>query len=681
MAKLKDFITLEKEERPSFEILLTEIASDFVNLPPDHIDAAIIKAQGSICNHLDLDRSVLWQLIEDASGEMWLSHVHEATESYLPAAPFDAGKTFPWILGQILQGNDVTIERIQDLPSEAHHDRLSLIQWGVKSSFVMPLAVDKKVIGALSFGKLSQETIWSKNVKQRLQLIAQLFANALSRKKAEERLASLRRFETLVADISAQFVHLPADRIDAEIEDAQRRICECIGVDLSSLWQWSDKAPHSLILTHLHSPSYGPERPEHLDAKESFPWKLAQLMKGDVVAVTTKELPSEAKRDIESSHAFGIKSSAGIPLTTGGGPLIGVLSFEDLRVERSWPNAILSRLNMVAQIFANALTRKRSDLRLREQLNKIEALRQRLENENIYLRKEVYLQQVHGEIISRSPAMKKILTQVEQVARTEATVLIEGETGTGKELLARAIHRLSDRQRRPLVTVNCAALPPTLMESELFGREKGAYTGALTRMTGRFEAAHGAILFLDEIGELPIDVQAKLLRVLEQGSFERLGSTQAIHVDVRIIAATNHDLANQVAAGKFRKDLFYRLNVFPIHLPPLRERSEDIPPLVWHFVRQYEEKMGRRIDKIPQRSMADLQHYRWPGNIRELRNLVERAMISSNGRILDVHPPLEIVERHSEQLTLKDSERRLILGAVAITRANRHGVPPLIGPF
>ena len=185
MAKLKDFIPVEIEERLSFEILLTEIASDFVNLPSEHIDAAIIKAQERICNHLSLDRSVLWQLIEDASGEMWLSHVHEVSDSYLPATPFDAGKTFPWILEQILLGNDVTIERVEDLPSEAHQDRQSLSQWGVKSSFIMPLAAEEKVVGALSFGKLSQETIWSKSVKQRLQLIAQIFANALSRKKAE----------------------------------------------------------------------------------------------------------------------------------------------------------------------------------------------------------------------------------------------------------------------------------------------------------------------------------------------------------------------------------------------------------------------------------------------------------------------------------------------------------------
>ena len=239
---------------------------------------------------------------------------------------------------------------------------------------------------------------------------------------------------------------------------------------------------------------------------------------------------------------------------------------------------------------------------------------------------------MHEEIVGRSQAMKRILAQVEQVARTDATVLIEGETGTGKELLARAVHRLSARKDRSLVTVNCASLPPTLIESELFGREKGAYTGALTRMTGRFEVADGATLFLDEIGELPQDVQAKLLRVLEEGRFERLGSTKPLKVDLRIIAATNRDLARDVEQGKFRKDLYYRLNVFPIAVPPLRERPEDIPLLVWAFVRQYEKKMGKRIDHIPRKSMEDLQHYPWPGNARELRNVVEHAMIVSSGK-------------------------------------------------
>jgi formate hydrogenlyase transcriptional activator len=298
---------------------------------------------------------------------------------------------------------------------------------------------------------------------------------------------------------------------------------------------------------------------------------------------------------------------------------------------------------------------------LRDRLRDIERLKQQLERENIYLREEIELQNVHEEIVGRSRVMKRILAQVEQVARTDATVLIEGETGTGKELLARAVHRLSVRKDRPLVTVNCASLPPTLIESELFGREKGAYTGALTRMTGRFEVADGATLFLDEIGELPHDVQAKLLRVLEEGRFERLGSTQPLQVNVRIIAATNRDLARDADQGKFRKDLYYRLNVFPIVIPPLRQRPEDIPLLVWAFVRQYEKKMGKRIEHIPRKSMQALQAFPWPGNARELRNVVEHAMIVSSGKTLEIGVPRRASPEIRADLSLEDIERRHIL--------------------
>jgi formate hydrogenlyase transcriptional activator len=308
--------------------------------------------------------------------------------------------------------------------------------------------------------------------------------------------------------------------------------------------------------------------------------------------------------------------------------------------------------------------RKQMEDQLRERLEEIEGLKQQLEKENIYLREEIELQNVHEEIVGRSKAMIEILAQVEKVARTDATVLIEGETGTGKELLARAVHRLSARKDRSLVTVNCACLPPTLIESELFGREKGAYTGAMTRMTGRFEMADGATLFLDEIGELPQDVQAKLLRVLEEGRFERLGSTQPLQANVRIIAATNRDLAHDVDEGKFRKDLYYRLNVFPIAVPPLREHPEDIPPLVWAFVRQFEKKMGKRIDHIPRKSMEDLQLYLWPGNARELRNVVEHAMIVSSGKTLEVRVPRTASSEIPANLSLEDAERRYILGVL-----------------
>ena len=242
-------------------------------------------------------------------------------------------------------------------------------------------------------------------------------------------------------------------------------------------------------------------------------------------------------------------------------------------------------------------------------------------------------------IIGRSSAIRQVLAQLQQVAATDSTVLLLGETGTGKELLATHLHGLSARRVRPMVRVNCAAIPATLMESELFGRERGAFTGALAREIGRFELAHRSTIFLDEIGDLPADLQVKLLRVLEERQIERLGSPKVIDVDVRIIAATHRNLEQRIGESAFREDLFYRLNVFPIHVPALRDRAEDIPLLVWRFVDEFSKAFGKQIDAIPRENMLALQQYSWPGNIRELRNVVERAMIVATGNQLTIGLP------------------------------------------
>jgi transcriptional regulator with GAF, ATPase, and Fis domain len=308
--------------------------------------------------------------------------------------------------------------------------------------------------------------------------------------------------------------------------------------------------------------------------------------------------------------------------------------------------------------------RKQMEDQLEERLQEIEKLKERLQEENIYLHEEIKLLGEHTEIVGQSLAMKEVLAQVEQVAQADSTVLILGETGTGKELLARAIHRMSRRKARPLVTVNCASLPPTLIESELFGRERGAYTGALTKMIGRFEIANGSTLFLDEIGEIPLELQSKLLRVLEEGNFERLGSTKTLHVDVRVIAATNRDIDREVQEGRFRKDLYYRLNVFPIAIPPLRERREDIPLMVWTFVKEFQTKMGKEIENIPKKSIDALQSYPWPGNVRELKNVIERAMILSNRETLVVQVPRFASSEKKNADSLEDTERKHILAVL-----------------
>lgn len=297
----------------------------------------------------------------------------------------------------------------------------------------------------------------------------------------------------------------------------------------------------------------------------------------------------------------------------------------------------------------------------------IKQLKDRLEAESAFLKAEIKLNQAHGQIIGRSPGIRRVLHQVEQVAAAECPVLVSGETGTGKELIAQEIHRLSRRRDRMMVLVNCAALPSALVESELFGRERGAYTGALTTQVGRFEIANGSTIFLDEVGELSTEVQAKLLRVLQQGEFQRLGNPKTLKVDVRVIAATNRDLAAEVRKGRFREDLYYRLKVFPIAIPPLRERTEDISQMTFSFMEEFATRMGKKLTKVPAKAMERLHRHSWPGNIRELRNVIEHSVIVSSGDTLTLSLLSEAPVCGAEPVTLAQAEREHILKTLEST--------------
>jgi len=496
---------------------------------------------------------------------------------------------------------------------------------------------------------------------------------ASARDVTEKRLAHLGleerlRFEQLLSDLSARFVNLPPDRVDSEIDHGLRQILEFFQVDRAGLlWSLPDGSGHQI--THGVYGENVPPVPLGVKLPRSiYPWAFEKLVERHEVVSFSRldDLPPEANVDKQTYAEWGIRSALDIPIVTGGS-VVHVIAINSVKSERVWPEELFPRLKLLGEIFVNALERKQIRLELEQRLREIEELKQRLENENIYLHQEVKLLADHTEIVRQSLAMKKVLSQAEQVARTDSTVLIQGETGTGKELVARAIHRLSSRKDRLLVTINCASLPPTLIESELFGREKGAYTGALTKMIGRFEVADGSTLFLDEIGEIPLELQGKLLRVLEEGSFERLGSTNTLHVNVRIIAATNRDLGEEVKAGRFRKDLYYRLNVFPIAIPPLRERPEDIPLLVWAFVEKDQKRMGKEIETISKKTMEALQSYSWPGNVRELNNVIEHAMILSKDKSLRVHLPMPGPLETDATQDLQDMERRHILAVLEKT--------------
>jgi len=306
--------------------------------------------------------------------------------------------------------------------------------------------------------------------------------------------------------------------------------------------------------------------------------------------------------------------------------------------------------------------RKNSEIGLRRALKEIEEYKEKLEAESDYLKKEIEIIHSHASIIGNSNALQYVLFKIEQIANTNTLVLVLGETGTGKELFVRAIHATSRRKDRPLVTINCAALTPSLIESELFGHEKGSFTGAYERKIGRFELAHRGTIFLDEIGEMPLELQAKLLRVLQEGEIERIGGSKTITVDARVIVATNRNLEEEVRKGTFRKDLWYRLNVYPISAPPLRQRKEDIPQLVKFFIDKFSKSQGKSITNIPSDVMSKLQEYSWPGNIRELGNIIERAVINSTTEKLDMPDVLKPNrEATTTFTTLAELEKEYIL--------------------
>jgi formate hydrogenlyase transcriptional activator len=450
-------------------------------------------------------------------------------------------------------------------------------------------------------------------------------ANAASGSPSVEELLA---FERMLADLSARMANVPADRVEAEIRMAQATLRQFLGFDRSTFAEFQDDSSlvvvSSTAIEDVDPTPLGPLPPQ-------LHWFIAKLRAGETLVIQdpANDLPPEAVGEAEYIQRTGLRSHLSIPLRIGGG-VVAAIAFSAFRETRNWPDDLIARVMLVGEVFAHAIARKREHEKLLAAMAEIRLLKDRLERENSYLKQASQVRQPQR-LSSRSPRFLSVVEEIKQVAQTSSTVLLLGETGSGKEVLAQAIHDSSAQKDRAMIKVNCAALPASLIESELFGREKGAFTGALARQPGRFEIADGSTIFLDEVGELPLELQPKLLRVLQEGEFERLGGSKTIKVDARVIAATNRPLEQAVREGRFRQDLFYRLDVFPIEVPPLRERPEDIPLLSWTFVKEFGNSMGKRIEEIAEDSMSALQDYHWPGNIRELRNVIERAMILSQG--------------------------------------------------
>jgi len=549
-------------------------------------------------------------------------------------------------------------------------------QCGIASLCALPLRTAHRRLGSLMvasscpFMYTDEEVRFLSLVVDQIALALDDALNFQASKRAQERLE-------LLLDLTNNVVsNLDLCEVLRAASASIRRVMRCDGVGVALPEPGTDR----LRLYALDFPGNNGMLQEGMLPPDEDKTALAALHTGRAIRVTESDLS-----DDHLARAVGVKSMCHLPLVTHKG-VLGVLTLGSLE-ERAFSDEEVEFLTRVASQVAIAVENSIAYRQIAE-------LRDQLAREKLYLEDEIRTELKFEEIIGKSDALRRLLAQVETVAPTDSTVLIYGETGTGKELIARALHNLSSRKANAFVKLNCAAIPTGLLESELFGHEKGAFTGAISQRTGRFELANRGTVFLDEIGEVPLELQPKLLRVLQEREFERLGSTRTLRTDARLIAATNRDLSAMVENQTFRSDLYYRLNVFPVRVPALRERRDDIPMLVRHFVQQFSRRTNRTIETIPSETMKALVRYDWPGNIRELQNVIERAVIISQGPVLKV--PLgdlksrvavsapEVKETSGKNMRglLEETERKQILAALEQAKwivAGPNGAAALLG--
>ncbi len=574
----------------------------------------------------------------------------------LVGSTYAAEGTYPGLV--VHTGRPVHISPVQKdgpYPSDV------LTTYGVQSYCALPLETMRGTLGTLNFGSLERDAYTPDDIElmQRVaKLVAVAVENALSLETIQAQRATLERerdqLDLLIEVTNAVVTQLDTRALFAAVAPALKRCCSA---EFAALTLFE---PETRVLRKhaCDGPGLPPSPTPVVELPIDASLSGISFKTGRPHIFSHEDLLQypETRRLADA----GVRSACSVPLATAQG-VLGTLDLASFVGDAFSPDQFDLLTRVAGQIgiaVSNAVSYER-----------IEALNAQLAREKLYLQDEIRTEQLFENIVGRSPALRRVLREIETVAPTDSTVLITGETGSGKELVARAIHRLSARREQAFVKLNCAAIPTGLLESELFGHERGAFTGAISQRIGRFELANKGTVFLDEIGEIPLELQPKLLRVLQEREFERLGSTRTLRTDARLIAATNRDLAALVDEQTFRADLFYRLNVFPVHVPSLRERREDIPMLVRHFAQQFARRMKKSIEAIPAETMDVLSRYDWPGNIRELQNLIERAVILSSGTTLNV--PLvalngrnHAAKRAEETGTLEAAGRRHILAAL-----------------
>lgn len=615
-------------DRLVFEQMISDISTYFVNLAPEEVDLGINNALQRLGEWEGVDRSYVFLLSEEGTRAMntheWCAPGVTPQMHRLQNLAFDQ---LPWASRKTRQQEILHVPRVADLMADAQFEKVHWQEQGIQSLLTVPLRWAGRVRGFIGFDSVRAEKHWQEEDVRLLNIVSEVIGNSLHRKEVAAALrASEERLQRIFASAMDAIITIDNDMRIVMCNEAAEKVFRCSNAEVKDkqLDPFLSENFRTLLTNYIQT-SASHTSPQYLWAPEG----LTALRKNG------ETFPLEAtisRAEVAHQHLFTI---------------------------------ILRDINQ----------RKQAEEELAQ-----------LQNQNIYLREEALKNDYNfGEIIGTSAAMQRVFKNLNMVAATDTTVLLLGETGTGKELIARTIHDLSGRKDNVMVKVNCGALPAGLVESELFGHEKGAFTGATAQKKGRFELAHRGTIFLDEVGELPLETQVKLLRVLQEQEFERVGGAQTMKVNVRVIAATNRNLEEEIKVGSFRPDLFYRLNIFPIRIPALRERAEDIPLLAHHLISQFARRLGKRINGINQQALEKLLRYDWPGNVRELANILERAVILCQGRVLQeehIGKLNEMARRVEGFTTLEEAERQHILQALEKTKgvlAGPKGAAQLLG--
>ncbi len=607
-------------------ILVSEVSAAFIDLAADEIDRGMDTALKITGESLHLERCFVGLFSPDRQ-QLNVAHGWRREPGRSPIPPTLAVSALPHTLRRISAGHDFLFESLSRLDASVQKEAHLLGSTGVAALVCMPLRIGREIIGLVCFASARTLPEWPSAVLISLRLTVEIVANALDRRNKDAELRAQQELDAMVARVSRDFVNMPVTALDEVMTRALADVARTLRCDRALIFR-TEAASSWICLWHEWlAPGMSSLRPDFARiARSENTYIPLDYQAGEGVIVDLACLPDHAVL-YHRLKAYDVRLVAMAPLIDAGRNF-GTLILHH-RTLRAFSADFCRQLTLLGELFASVICRVEAERARARAFEELEALKVHIERERDYLREEVRRELQVGEILGSSAAMRVVLDAIAAVAPTQATVLIRGESGVGKELIARAIHDHSPRRDGALVKVNCASIPRELFESEFFGHVRGAFTGAHKDRAGRFELADRGTLFLDEVGDIPLDLQAKLLRVLQEGEYERIGEERTRHSSARVIAATNRDLAADIAAGRFRCDLYYRLNTFPISVPPLRERGDDVIGLARHFLALYARNTGKSGLVLDKDHEAQLRAYSWQGNVRELQHVLERAVILS----------------------------------------------------